>query len=150
MKEILGAELDKAFEELNINAKKTYEAKKLHYKYQEVYQVWELSDEDFEKICDLTEEDWKDDWGWWRSAEGSNMCNPLSRFNINHHYLKAWDSDNRLESVDYYCHRKYEYLTQYMCDEIGASTGKNICALAVDLARINGITMGELFRKYQG
>jgi len=149
--EILGGELDKAFEELNISAKKTYESKNIRHEYQEIYQVWELSDEDFKKICNLTEKDWKDDWGgWWRSAEGSNMCNPISRFNINHHYLKAWDSNNRLESLDYYRGREYEYLTEYMCDEIGASMEKNVCALAVDLARINGITMGELFRKYQG
>lgn len=98
----------------------------------------------------MNEKDWKDDWGWWRSTEGSNVCNPISRFNINHHYIKAWDSDSRLESLDYYRGREYEYLTQYMCDEIGASMEKNICALAVDLARINGITMGELFEKYQG
>lgn len=66
MKEILGAELDKAFEELNINATKTYEAKNIRYKYQEIYQVWELSDDDFELICNMVEEDWKDNWGWWR------------------------------------------------------------------------------------
>lgn len=46
--------------------------------------------------------------------------------------------------------REYDYLTEYMCDEIGASMEKNVCALAVDLARINNITMGELFTKYQG
>ncbi len=150
MKEILGGELDKAFLELEINAKKTYEAKNIRYKYQEVYQVWELSDKNFEKICDMKEEEWKDDWGWWRSAEGSNMCNPISRFSINHRYIKAWDGNCRLEYGKDYCLREYEYLTEYMCDEIGASMEKNICALAVDLARINGITMGELFRKYQG
>jgi len=160
MKEILGGELDKAFEELGMDAKKTYESKDLKYEYQEVYQVWELIDEDFEKICNMSEKDWKDNWGWWRSARGSNMCNPISRFNINHHYIKAWDSDSRLENIEenkelkpedrYYEDRKYNYLLEYMCDEIGVSMEKNICALAVDLAKINGITMGELFRKYQG
>lgn len=45
MKEILSGELEKAFEELKINAKKTYEAKNIRYKYQEIYQVWKLSDE---------------------------------------------------------------------------------------------------------
>ena len=150
MKEILGGELDKAFEELNMNAKKTYESKNLHYEYQEVYQVWELSDEDFEKICNMSEKDWKDNWGWWRSAEGSNMCSPIYRYNINHHYIKAWDGNTRERNSKDCWPREYEYLTEYICDEIGASMEKNICALAVDLAKINGITMGELFRKYQG
>lgn len=150
MKEILGGELDKAFKELNISAKKTYESKNIRHEYQEIYQVWELSDEDFEKICNLTEKDWKDDWGWWRSAEGSNLCNPISRFNINHHYMKAWDGVNRETSSRDHWSREYNNLLEYFCDEIGASMEKHICALAVDLARINGITMGELFRKYQG
>lgn len=150
MKEILGAELDKAFEELNINATKTYEAKNIRYKYQEIYQVWELSDDDFELICNMVEEDWKDNWGWWRSAEGSNMCSEIHRYNINNHYIKAWDGATR-ERNDKDCWpREYDYLTEYMCDEIGASMEKNVCALAVDLARINNITMGELFTKYQG
>lgn len=160
MKEILGGELDKAFQELRINAKKTYEIKNKHWEYCELYQVWELSDEDFEQICNIPDNEWKDDWGWWRYALGSNMCNPFSRYNINHHYLLAWDGDSRLNFLEenktlkpedrYYDERKYNSLLQYFCNEIGASTERNVCAVAVDLATINGITMSELFRKYQG
>jgi hypothetical protein len=45
---------------------------------------------------------------------------------------------------------KYETLTEYMCDEIGASMESNVCALAVDLARANGLTMAKLFEIYEG
>ena len=45
---------------------------------------------------------------------------------------------------------KYETLTEYMCDEIGASMESNVCALAVDLARANGLTMSRLFELYEG
>lgn len=160
MKEILGGCLDKAFEELKINAKKTYEG---NTRQDRKTQIWEMTDDDYEKICDIKDEDWKDDWGWWRGAEGSNMFgNPISRYNINNHYIKAWDGDGRIEALkevngntshDDYCwmyDRKFKNLLEYMCNEIGASQPRNVCALAVDLAKINGIKMSELFHKYQG
>lgn len=148
--EILGADLDLAFQELGIHAYKTYEAKELWREYQEKYQVWELTNEDHQKICDIDEKDWKDEWGWWRSADGSNLGAVSRRYDIHGHYIKAWDGMAREGERDWYQDRKYSHLTQYFCDEIGASTEKNVCALATDLAFQNGITMAELFRKYQG
>ena len=152
MKEILGGELDKAFEELEMNAKKTYETKG--------YQVWEISDEDFEKICSMKEEDWKDNWGWWRSVEGSNMGSVNARYNINHRYINAWDGYSRIENIEenktcepddrYWNERKYNNLLEYFCDEMGASQPRNVCALTTDLAAQNNMTMAELFMKYQG
>lgn len=38
----------------------------------------------------------------------------------------------------------------YLCDEIGASTEKNVCACTVDLAQQNNMTLSELFKKYLG
>lgn len=149
MKEILGAELDNTFIFFGINAKKTYELKNKHWDYCEIYQVWELSDEDYEKLCNVDEKDWKDFFGWWRSAEGSNLLSVNHRYNINNHYIKAWDGTSRQGEKDWF-DRKYDNLLQYFCDEIGASTERNVCAVAVDLAQQNGMTMGELFRKYQG
>lgn len=160
MIEILGAELDKVFEELKISAKKTYELKNKSWEYCEIYQVWEISDEDFIKLCSMTEDEWKDDWGWWRSSEGSNMGSVNHRYNINNHYIYAWDGYSReefelenkkLSSNDkWFRDRKYKNLLEYLCDEIGVSTEKNVTAVAIDLAKQNNISMGELFKKYQG
>ena len=150
MKEMLGAELDKVFEELGINAKKTYELKNKNGDYCEIYQVWELSDEDYINLCNISEENWKDNCGWWRGSKGSNMGSVNKRYNINKHYIYAWDGIYRNNNKNYYKDRKYNNLLQYFCDEIGASTEKNICALAIDLAKQNNMTMSELFKKYQG
>jgi hypothetical protein len=160
MREILGGELEKVFEEQGINAVKTYEG---NTHLDSKTQIWELSNDEFEKLCNIDEDEWdeKYKWSWWNSAEGSNMDNPISRFNINHHYIQAWDGDGRLEALeevngntshDDYCYedRKYKDLLGYLCDEIGASMGKNVVALAVDLAVMNNMKMSELFKKYQG
>jgi hypothetical protein len=157
MKEILGGELDQAFIDLEINAKKTYEGS-THL--DDKTQVWELSNEDYDKICNLKEKDWQDNWGWWRGAEGSNMGSINRRYNINHHYIIAWDGYSREEFEEenkqlpsderWFRERKYDNLLNYFCDEIGASTERNVCALAVDLAKQNNMTMGELFNKFQG
>jgi hypothetical protein len=150
MIEILGADLDKAFEELNLYAQKMYQIQNKNWEYCEDYQVWRLADEDFDKLCSITEKDWKEDWGWWRSSKGSNLGSVNHRYNINNHYINAWDGGWRYDTPDWYKDRKYKSLLEYFCDEIGASTEKNVCAVAVDLAAQNNITMAELFKKYQG
>jgi len=71
MKEITGSiELENAFNELNINAKNTYKAKKL--KDTDFQCIYEISDEDFKKLCGFSDFDywnpdnkpiWKDNWG---------------------------------------------------------------------------------------
>lgn len=152
-----GLGLEKAFEELSISAHKTYEGNTY---FDDKTQIWKLSNEDYDKLCEIKEEDWKDDWGWWRGAIGSNMCSQIKRYSINHHYMLGWDGYKREEMEKenkslspkdrYYEPRKYETLLRYIVNEIGASTEKNVCAICVDLARINNITMGELFRGYQG
>lgn len=157
MKEILGGSLDLAFKELEIGATKTYEG---NTNLDKNTQIWELKDGEFEKLCNISDDDWKGEWGWWRSSEGSNMYNPLSLFNINGHCITAWDGHGRLRALEevngntnhpdyWYQDRKYKNLLEYFCEEIGASQPRNVCALAVDLARINNIKMSELFQNYQ-
>lgn len=142
IKEILAGNLDQAIIDLGLNATKTYQLKNRNYEYMEEYQVWEVSDESYNLICNMSEEDWKDDWGWWRSADGSNMCAPYKRYNINRRYVTAWDNGNN--------ENKYNCLTEYLSEEIGVSQPRNVCALCVDLAHINNMKMSELFCKYQG
>lgn len=158
MKEILGGNLEKAFERFGINATKTYQGNGDKTDFSE---VWEMSDIEFEKLCDITEEEWSGNDGWWRSAEGSNMGLVSRRYNINNHYIKAWDGvgreqqeeENKTLAVDDRYDsdpRKYDNLLQYFCEEIGASTEKNVTALAIDLARQNNMKLSELFARYQG
>lgn len=165
MAEILGGNgLHKAFKALGIKATRTYRGSdKPHY------EVWELSKDDIKKL-EYTEE-WKDEWGWWRYAKGSNMGTPFDFFTVNGKELIAWDGYKRedlilewaevpFEEKAEYHHsikeyedamypRVYKNLLAYMCDEIGASVERNVCALAVDLARANGMTMAKLFETYE-
>jgi hypothetical protein len=166
MAEILcGGAIHKAFKELDIKATRTYKGSDKPY-----YQVWELSKDDLRKL-EYTEE-WKDEWGWWRYAKGSNMGTPFDFFTVNGKELIAWDGYKRedlvlewaeisFEEKAKYNHsirkyeeevypRAYKSLLTYMCDEVGASVERNVCALAVDLARANGMTMAKLFETYEG
>jgi hypothetical protein len=164
--EILGGSgLHRAFKELGIKAIRTYRrSEKPHY------EVWELSKDDLKKL-EYTDE-WKDEWGWWRFAKGSNMGTPFDFFQVNHKELIAWDGPMREDlrhdwedesdeekaayhysfkayQEEHYPH-SYGSLLEYMGNELGASVADNVCALAVDLARANGITMAKLFEIYEG
>lgn len=166
MAEILaGNGIHKAFRTLGIDAKRTY--KSSHEPY---YEVWEIDKKDIRVLEDTI--DWSGDWGFWRYAKGSNMGTACSIFDVNGKELIAWDGSRRDDLYDdwsqesfeekaAYHHsfkeyeeammpRKYDSLLEYLCDEIGASTATNVCALAVDLGRVNGKTMAQIFQTYEG
>lgn len=165
--EILGGNgLYKAFRDLGIKATRTYKGSdKPHY------EVWELSKDDLKKL--EYEVEWKDEWGWYRSAKGSNMGTPFDFFTVNGKELIAWEnqykrmdlrdiwedeSDDEKAAYHYsfkeyvavHCPNEYSTLTEYMAEELHASTGTNVCALAVGLARANGLTVAQLFKIYEG
>ena len=167
MAEILGGgALYKAFKELGIKATRTYKGSDKPY-----YQVWELSKDDLKKLECVSE--WKDEWGWWRYAKGSNQGTPFDFFQVNGKELIAWEnqykrmdlrddweeeSDDEKAAYHYsfkeyvatLCPNEYKTLLEYMGEELQASNGTNVCALAVDLARANGMTMAKLFEVYEG
>jgi hypothetical protein len=156
MKEIIGDNLEKVMEVYNINATKTYQSSN---ETTDFSQVWELSEDDLEKLCNISDDNWLYEYGWFRSAEGSNMGVVHKRYNINNHYINAWDGagredqeeENKSLSVDDRLiePRKYHDLLEYFCEELGASTEKNVTALAIDLAKENDMKVSELFKKYQ-
>lgn len=166
MAEILGGNgLHRAFKELGIKATRTYRRNEKPH-----YEVWELSKDDLKKIEYAVE--WKDEWGWWRYAKGSNMGTPFDFFTVNGKELIAWDGYKREDIVldwanepdeekaaYHYSIKEYEEtlyprvygnLLTYMAEELGASVERNVCALAVDLARANGMSMARLFEVYEG
>lgn len=164
MKEILGNNLEQFFN-TEINGKRTYKGNR--------YEVWEISDETFNTICDMSEDKFVELAGedaWWRGAEGSNQGIPDYVFTVNGEKLIAWydtyrdkdliedfenedevDKEDGLEQYIATWHTtEFSTLTDYFCSELGASTERNVCALAVDLAKYNNMTIGELFAKYEG
>ena len=143
MVEILGKNLKQFFDIIDNppnNAEITYAGDR--------YEVWEVSDELFVKICDMSEEEFVGIAGedaWWRQSYGSNLGYPDAEFEVNGKNLTGWDSpiyDGKIGN-------KYENLSDYLCNCIGVSQPRNVCACAVDLAKYNDITMGELFEKYE-
>ena len=176
MVEILGGDgIEKAFHDLGIPAicrymRKSYSGNSYDG---ELYEVWELSDADYDKLCGVPDNAWQSDWGWWRFATGSVLGAADSEFMINGQKVKAWDGESRKHFFDDYCaecsdfknkacrgcyeeedpcfhKREYKNLFDYSCQELGASTEKNFCAICIDIAAQNGMKMWELFDKYMG
>lgn len=149
MVEILGSNLKKFFDTVDNppnNAEITYAGSR--------YEVWEVSDELFKRMCNMSEEEFIDIAGenaWWGSSEGSVLGEPMAKSTVNGEPLVCWDDDYYLpdEYEEEPC-KEFESLSEYLCDEIGASLPRNVCACAKDLAKYNGMTMAELFEKYEG
>ena len=145
MKEVLGNNLGQ-FIKNGIDGKRTYKGDR--------YEVWEVTNEMFDIMCDMSEELFVELAGedaWWRSAEGSNLGAPDTKVYVNGHEMigwagEPWEDEDEEDEFEIYASN----LSNYLCDVIGASQPRNVCALAVDLAKYNNMTMGELFTKYEG
>lgn len=172
MIEIIGENLQTFMENMHINATLTYSG---NIGYWEKFEVWEVDNNEFNRLCELTDEQFEQcasDDAWWRQSDGSVMGTPCYDFVINGNPIVAWTNEGRLDDlhdeleelsseekeeykdVDDYCDTwmttEYKDILDYFCDELGASTGRNVCALATDLAKYNNMTLAELFRKYGG
>lgn len=143
MKEILAGFLfSDTAAALNLDCKRMYCG--------EAWEVWEITDESFERLIDIPDELWKQEWGWFRYAEGCNISHwPVATFIVNGKYMLGFYN----EFDDFWKEkqeRMYASLCDYLSNVIGASTPKNVCALAVDIAKLNAMTMAELFTIYEG
>ena len=143
MVEILGNNLKKFFDTIDNSLNDveiTYAGSR--------YEVWEVTDELFKKICDMSEEEFiklAGENAWLRQSYGSNLGYPDAEFEVNDKNLVGWDSPIYSSKIG----QKYETLSDYLCNCIGVSQPRNICACAMDLAKYNNMTMGELFENYK-
>lgn len=145
MKEILAENLQEFFDNSNLQGECTYQGEK--------YEVWEVSDKTFEIMCNMEEDEFvrlcPD--GMWRSAEGSNMGSPDTIIHVGENEMLGWSAPWDEDKEDDEEPEIYvSSLTKYFCYYMGISQPRNVCALAVDLAKYNHMTLGELFNKYEG
>ena len=147
MKEILGGNLKRFFDTVD----NKYNDAEITYA-NERYEIWEVSDNLFTLMCNMSEEEFVELAGedaWWRQSEGSNLGVPYEKNVVNGHKLISW-SKGYFDCESSRRSKKYESLSDYLCNCVGASQPRNVCACAMDLAKYNNMTMGELFRKYEG
>lgn len=167
MIEILtGSGFDKAVRSLGLVATRTYE-RNIKSPFDDYFEVWEILNADFDRLCNINEDNWKKEWGWWRQASGSIMATPNKVYEINGYRIIAWDGIERDSFKLNYCKdcidrkegtceatqkdvdfcsgtRKYDNLFVYLECEIGVTAYRNICALATDLAKYNNMKLSEL------
>ena len=171
MKELIGENMGFVFEKLDIPYMQGYSGS---IGYWPNFVVYKILEQHFPKLCDIPDDEFIKEFpeSWWRYADGSNMGTTNCDFIINGHKINAWQNEwyvddlveeyNRLppyeqleyDGVEGYIAENYTYkysnLLEYLCDELGVSTEKNVCALATDLAKYNEMSMAKLFKIYGG
>ena len=155
MKEILGNHLMHFM--VAMSDHKDYERHQRTYKGDR-YEVWEVSDDLFEDMCNMSEEKFVELAGkdaWWRSSIGSNLSSlQKGEIKVNGQIMQGWImkpwDDYTIYEDEGMGDVSYESLSEYLCEVIGASQPRNVVSCAMDLAKYNNMTMGELFSKYEG
>lgn len=149
MREILGKVSPKAFEVLDVKAKLTFESAS--------YEVWEMSESEYQGLCAVPDKTWNDNWGWWRGANGSVMDNPTDTYTINGVEIIAFDGSRRVDNIEenktleedeqWIIDPKdgFSSLMSYFHHELELSQPRNVTAICIDIAKLNDIKLSELF-----
>lgn len=136
MAEILaGGGINRAFKALGIKAKRMYKSS-----YEPAYEIWELGKNDLKTLDEAME--WPEEFGWYKYAKGSNMGTAADFFTVNRQFMIGWETRDGKDT--------YNTLMDYFGEGLGVYNESIICAYAVDLARVNGVSMGRLFQMYEG
>lgn len=136
MAEILaGGGIQRAFKELGIQAKRTYQSS-----YNPPYEVWELSKNDLKILDEVME--WPENFGWYRHSKGSNNGTACEFFTVKGQFMIGWATRDGKDT--------YDTLMDYLGEGLGIFAEGLICSYAVDLARANGKTLSGLFEVYEG
>lgn len=147
MKEILGNNLDEFFFSLDYSKEcvvaRTYKSDR--------YEVWSMPDEVFDIISDMSNEKFVKLAGedaWWRSSTGSVLYSlDNGEVLINNRKMIAWIENTGEERISE--DKEFDSLSEYLCCFVGVSMPCNVVACAMDLAKFNNMTMGQLFSKYE-
>lgn len=153
MFEILGDNLENAFELLKISAKMTYKGND--------YEVWELSKNEFEKLAALTDADWQDDFGWFRYSRCILEGTTLYQYTVNGETMLGYLDSDAIQNLNigeepedmldesYYTNPSYDNFTNWLSHVFSLSTKKHIACFAISLATENKLSLSEFMKKYQ-
>lgn len=151
MKEILvwGDGIEEQFARIGVTATKTWEGP--GWDDNDHMSVYEVSDEDLERLSADPEANWEEADCGWRYATGSNIISsPEYRATINRHHVKVWSRWQLTgERSQYWDGNRFDHILQYLCDVVGASQPRNVTACLVDLAYHNKLTLAQLMAKCQ-
>ena len=139
MIEILGNDISKGLEAFKIEAKNTYKSEEteLH--------VWELDEANYEKLDNITHQEWDMDYGWWRKARCLYEGSSLKAYKVNGTVMNGYVNEHRI----YYGDNTFSSFTDWLINVFDLGTDRNVTAFATSLAEDNGMTLAAFMKKYQ-
>lgn len=143
--QIIGQNLDVAFKELPIVAQKMYESKS-------EYQVWELSQSEYEKFGLVEDDDWKESYGWWRN-NGCNQPPVFFNFTVNGNSMIGFKNKHSMyhdSSETDMTPPKFTSFSNWFEEYMGLSKSENLAFFANSLAEYNDLTVADFFKKFEG
>lgn len=157
-KQIIGQNLDLAFKELPVEAVKMYESKENEFGSK--YQVWELTESEYEKLEQVNDDSWKVEYGWWRNG-GTNMDGSETlEFNINGNTMIGFKNEySWYHSEDYLSELdedeepslpSYSNFSDWFEEYMGLSKSENLTYFAHSLAKYNKMSKAEFLIKFEG
>ncbi|PAV30290.1 hypothetical protein CIL05_07420 [Virgibacillus profundi] len=137
MVEIMGQNLDNAFEQLDVNADRMVETEETKL------QVWQMSELEFDRLAAIPDEDWHEDFGWWRNGRCIYEGRATTEYIVNGEKMLGYGSDMELFGNEFITY------SQWFNEAMNLSTDTNLVIFAKSLASDNGMSLSEFISKYE-
>ena len=131
---LTGKEFQNVVENIGINAKRLYNCPVDH----PYYEIWEIEKSDLrmiEEVCMSGEV-------LFCYSKGANRGTPYEPLTINGQFVIGWTAMNNKDN--------FNCLTDYFKDGLGVTDNYEVCACATTMAKTNGWSLSQLWRKLEG
>ena len=149
--QIFGDGLRAAFEGTGIPAELKYETTKDLGPFEYHFEVWELTEENLEKLDAIPNYDWIDEgYGWYRHGERSQSPDGTVHI-VNGHEMQGYGlDDERLEMFQDKGQGPaiFKHVLDYIFRGEELSTETNIAITCNTLAQANNMTLADFMAKY--
>lgn len=147
--QIIGGRLEQGIKEFGIDAVKVFETTET--KHLEPYQVWEMNENEFDKLSMIEDVDWTPVHGWWR--HGSSVFDDYATqdFTINGHSIQAYEiREPDEEGEEDLRDNEFPDLFTYFEYVLGVTAPYKKVYVANSLAKENNMSLATLLEVYQG
>ena len=139
MIEILGNDISKGLEAFGIEAKNTYKSKETELC------VWEMDSDNFERLDNISDDDWNMEYGWWRSARCLYEGSELKEYKVNGLVMNGYIN----EDCSIYYDDNFKSFTDWLISIFDLGSERNVAAFATSLAEDNEVTLAMFMKAYQ-
>lgn len=121
-----------------------------------------MRDSDFSKLYSIPDEEWKEEWGWWRYGHCILEGSASIVYIVNGHKMLGYEPKIKIDNLDnsedkeiekeywgYKFTKDFSTYTEWLHEIMNLGNLKHTACFAVSLAKENGMSLSDFMERFQ-